>query len=304
MDTSTQGTQLADVAGFPSNFERSLQYADELSKSGVFGRPQKDGTIKPYSKEEIFLVLQQGLELGIKPLQALNNVFPVNGRTAITTALMGALLRQSGQVSWRITRGTEKECVVEMTRGDESQEFSFTWDDATRANLTFKHNWKSYPKQMLYARAFSKAARVMAPDIIGGLYTEEEMQDAVPVDAVVTDPNVPQDEATTTPSTEAKIATVNAGSSAVFLGFKDRIAEAKTDSALRKLQPSVNRAIDTGILTEEQVSELNELSELKLKEIQDGRKKDADSQEESGEDQKPDVGDSTDSEGAGANKES
>jgi hypothetical protein len=58
-------------------------------------------------------------------------------------------------------------------------------DDAKRANLAGKGNWKSYPRQMLAARATSEIARLLFADLLHGLsYTPEEVGGIGPYDAI------------------------------------------------------------------------------------------------------------------------
>ncbi len=52
----------------------------------------------------------------------------------------------------------------------------FTQDDAKRAKLWGKSGpWKDYPDRMLVARAAAKAARLVWPDVCGGMYTRDEL---------------------------------------------------------------------------------------------------------------------------------
>jgi hypothetical protein len=43
--------------------------------------------------------------------------------------------------------------------------------------LVNKDVWKNYPKNMLFARAISNAARFYCPEAISGYYTTEELED-------------------------------------------------------------------------------------------------------------------------------
>jgi hypothetical protein len=40
-----------------------------------------------------------------------------------------------------------------------------------------KVNWQRFPRQMLTARCISEAVRLLAPQIVSGIYTPEEVQD-------------------------------------------------------------------------------------------------------------------------------
>ena len=54
-------------------------------------------------------------------------------------------------------------------------------EDAKRAGLGGKDNWRKYPKAMLRARCISGALRAWAPDAIGaGVYVEGEIEASEP----------------------------------------------------------------------------------------------------------------------------
>jgi hypothetical protein len=85
---------------------------------------------------------------------------------------------------------------LEFFLGDKSIGIStFSLDDARRAGLTSNPTWKSYPRNMLFARALSNGARWFCPDVFNGpVYTPEELAgkderaDRNIVDAVVIEP--------------------------------------------------------------------------------------------------------------------
>src|SRR4029077_11505190 len=52
---------------------------------------------------------------------------------------------------------------------------TWTMDDAKQAGLAGKHNWKSYPRQMLSARASADLVRLLFADVTGGLAAAEEV---------------------------------------------------------------------------------------------------------------------------------
>lgn len=56
----------------------------------------------------------------------------------------------------------------------------FSYNDAVSMELTTKDNWKKMPRQMLYARASSLGIRRIAPDVVNGLYTADEMNPDIP----------------------------------------------------------------------------------------------------------------------------
>jgi hypothetical protein len=64
-------------------------------------------------------------------------------------------------------------------RHDSQQVSRVTWtlDDARRANLAGRQNWRTYPRQMLAARASAELARLIFADVIGGLAITEELDE-------------------------------------------------------------------------------------------------------------------------------
>jgi hypothetical protein len=82
-------------------------------------------------------------------------------------------------------------CTVTMKRrGELAHVESFGMDDAERMmtseykngqrttiKLSEKYNWKSMPKVMRKWRAIGACARVVFPDVLGGMYLREEVED-------------------------------------------------------------------------------------------------------------------------------
>jgi hypothetical protein len=143
--------------------------------------------------QQAFAVAQFGKDLGMKPMQAFHQVYSIQGRLALSSKGLGALLWANGiqyktiQDFEKITKEdgkTDFVTTIEFYRGQIVDRASFAWSDAVRAGWTTKDNWVKMPKHMMYARALSLGAQRIAPDKILGLYTVEEMVD------ITTAPNV------------------------------------------------------------------------------------------------------------------
>jgi hypothetical protein len=59
----------------------------------------------------------------------------------------------------------------------------WTFEQAQKAGLTGKDNWKNYPRAMLRARCIAEGVRAVYPAAIGGLMVSEEAQDMPPIPA-------------------------------------------------------------------------------------------------------------------------
>jgi hypothetical protein len=143
--------------------------------------------------QQAFAVAQFGKDLGMKPMQAFHQVYSIQGRLALSSKGLGALLWANG-IQYKTIQDFEKVTkedgktdfvtTIEFYRGQIVDRASFAWSDAVRAGWTTKDNWVKMPKHMMYARALSLGAQRIAPDKILGLYTVEEMVD------ITTAPNV------------------------------------------------------------------------------------------------------------------
>lgn len=132
------------------------------------------------SEAKAMMVMLRGLSLQIDPLMALEQINIIEGKTAVSSALMHALVERSGQLEDVTIVETDLQCTVTLTRtGRTPVSVTYSHEDAIRAGLVNKYNWKSMPKLMRYHRAFAIAARRCFSDILlfgGAIYTNEELQ--------------------------------------------------------------------------------------------------------------------------------
>ena len=127
-------------------------------------------------------IIQMGAELGFGPVTALNIIKIIQGQMTVATRGLLALAQNKAGVSWQVVESTDKACRIRFSRPKwDDMEVAFTLEDAKAAGLLRAGGgWEKYPKDMLFARCASRGVRRIAPDAISGLYSTEEMQDAVP----------------------------------------------------------------------------------------------------------------------------
>jgi len=140
------------------------------------------------STEKLFVVIMKAVELNIPTMQAIQNMYlvPAKGggfKLGMEGKLMLSLIIQAGH-KYQILEQTDKICRMKFERkGFEPHEFQFTFEQAQKAGLTGKDNWK-YPEIMLMWRCVSKAANALFSDVTGGMLTPEELESVAPVKAV------------------------------------------------------------------------------------------------------------------------
>lgn len=125
-----------------------------------------------------FVAAETGAALGLEPLQALASIAVINGRAALSSDLMAAVIRRAGH-TLRIVENSPESVTATLIRADDKKfEFTVTWDKdkATKAGLWGqKGPWSQYPTQMLRARAITEVARQGAPEaLMGMIYSPED----------------------------------------------------------------------------------------------------------------------------------
>ena len=118
-----------------------------------------------------------GDEVGLGPMQSLARISVIDGRPSLAAEAQRALILAAGHELW-IEESTVTRCTVAGRRRDSDQTSRVTWtmDDAKRANLAGKQNWRQYPRQMLLARGSAELARAVFADAIGGMIATEELE--------------------------------------------------------------------------------------------------------------------------------
>ena len=157
----------------PRNFEQALTFSDYLADSDMV---PKDFKGRP---SNCLIAIQWGAELGLKPLQAMQNLAIINGRPSLWGDAVIALARSSPLCEFIIETddGHTATCRVKR-RGEPEQSRTFSMDDAKTAGLQGKAGpWTQYPKRMRQMRARAFALRDVFPDVLRGLPIAEEVMD-------------------------------------------------------------------------------------------------------------------------------
>lgn len=141
------------------------------------------------NEEQAIAIALAGAELGISPMTAFRQIYFFDGRIVLSASLLVALAHKKVEgFRLDILKATEAGCWVRAWRPNmtEPAPFYFTIEDATRAGLTSKDNWKKYPAAMCIARASAMAVRAIAPEAALGMLTQEEKDDGIRFEVDVT----------------------------------------------------------------------------------------------------------------------
>jgi hypothetical protein len=127
------------------------------------------------------------LAMGITPFDFYRTFHIIEGRPSMRADAMTAeFRRRGGKVRW-LQLGDSGTAEAEFEFEGQTLKMQFTLDDARRLLGKGRDgkdridkpdgNWQKDPGAMLRARLTSKAIRILAPEIVAGVYTPEEVQD-------------------------------------------------------------------------------------------------------------------------------
>lgn len=157
----------------PQNIEEALKFSDYLAKSTIV---PKDFANNPGN---ILVAIQWGMELGLQPMQAMQNIAVINGRPALWGDAVIALVRSSPLCEYIYETDDDETATCRVKRRGEEEQFrTFSMTEAKAAGLAGKAGpWTQYPKRMRQLRARAFALRDVFPDVLRGMPMAEELQD-------------------------------------------------------------------------------------------------------------------------------
>jgi hypothetical protein len=160
----------------PQSFDELYKFAEVVCASGLCPTAYKG------KAADVLVAFQMGAELGLRPLQALQNIAVINGRPAVWgDALLGIVCAHPDFVDIREEIGADRATCTVKRRGRTDVIRTFTMADATKAGLAGKAGpWQQYPTRMLQMRARGFALRDSFPDALRGFPTFDESRDLAP----------------------------------------------------------------------------------------------------------------------------
>jgi hypothetical protein len=176
-DVVVQSRPAGQVVNYsPQNLGELMKWAEQISKSDLCPKDFKN------KSGDIVIAVQWGDELGLKPLQSLQNIAVINGRPSIWGDSLIGIVRASPVCEYikeTILADGTAECRAKR-RGESEHVVTFSDADAKQAGLAGKQGpWTQYPKRMKQMRARSFALRDTFPDVLRGIPIAEEVMDYI-----------------------------------------------------------------------------------------------------------------------------
>ena len=163
----------------PQSLSEAMEFAKLIASSGLCPK-QFQG--KP---ADVLLAVQLGAEVGVTPIQALQNIAVVNGRPCMWGDLVVALVQASGHLEYLRESWDGKTATATIKRrGMPERTERFGLEDAARAGLAGKDTYKQWPQRMCGWRAKTFAIRAEFSDVLKGLTLREEADDLPPEPSV------------------------------------------------------------------------------------------------------------------------
>lgn len=186
----TQKNEIVDIGSNPVAAQTGSIYnriSDPIEAVKVMGEMIAGSGMFGCTKVEQGMVLaMQCLAEGKPPLELAKTYHILDGKLAMRAdAMLGRFLATGGEVQW-VRRdndvvealwsyGKSKDIPIKCTIEDMKSN-GVAMD---KSGKFLKTNWQRHPRQMLTARVISEAVRLLAPQLVAGVYTPEEVQDFV-----------------------------------------------------------------------------------------------------------------------------
>lgn len=146
-------------------FNKIDAMAEAFAKSRIFNQPSKDAWAAL-----MFIAHAEGRH----PASVANEYHFINGKPTLRSeVILARFLAAGGKIRW--LHNADDRVSVEVSH-PQGGEIVIDWDmkRAAAAKLATKDTWKSFPQQMMRARAVAEGVRAVYPVVLSGFYAKEE----------------------------------------------------------------------------------------------------------------------------------
>lgn len=158
---------------------------DELDELAELGNALRDSG---YFKDtrtvaQAAVKVLAGRELGLGPVESMRSLHIIEGKIEMSADLLAQRVKAHPKYDYRVTRLDDQACHIDFYQiGNAAVDLlgtsKFTMQDANTAGLVKSGGaWKTFPRNMLFARAVSNGVAWFCPDAAGGgrIYVEGEI---------------------------------------------------------------------------------------------------------------------------------
>ena len=171
-------TPVDDLAPPPMEWERHLEPRSIREAITLSNHMFASKLFSAYGTPQAVLsVILAGREFGMQAMASLRAFHVVDGKPTMAADVIRALVLNSGKAKYfRCTERTAERATFVTQRGDDPPvTLSYSVEEAKAAGMVRNGGgWTKNPADMCVARAGSKLARLVYPDVIHGLYSPEE----------------------------------------------------------------------------------------------------------------------------------
>jgi len=153
----------------PRSLDAAYEFCSKMTESSMVPR----GMVPA----DLMILLMAGQELGMGFARACRSIHVVQGRAVLdATAMVGLVMAHPACEYFIMLESTAERAVYETQRTGHPQptRYEYTVAEARTAGLAGKGTWKAHPRAMLRARCASALARIVYPDVVAGIYEQDE----------------------------------------------------------------------------------------------------------------------------------
>ena len=181
---------LVTTGGFdvkPTNLGEAKELATLISGTNMVPKHYQG------KEADCLVAMMMGSEIGMNPMQSLQNIAVINGKPSLYGDAMLAIVMAHPafeKIDESYDEATKVATCKLWRKGGSTYNATFGDEEATQAGLLVKSGpWSQYPKRMKQMRARGFGLRSLFPDALAGLISAEEAQDMpIPDEEVKSEP--------------------------------------------------------------------------------------------------------------------
>jgi hypothetical protein len=133
---------------------------------------------------DVLLVMMTGAEMGLTTMQALRNLYVINGKIGMSAAMIRSRCQSHPDCElFEVAEADSTHAAIEVKKRGWSERRLVVWtiEDAQRAELVQPDSlWTKWPQEMCVARATTRAASMYFPEVTSGMFAEEDLKTMPP----------------------------------------------------------------------------------------------------------------------------